>query len=116
MKVPVPVYSVIELESIKFWVNSKVSCLEPWFEIVIFTRKFRWNVNVALKVTNEIENENSFLRSIIWNFFDRRKVDGKILGFYKIGNCLEKLVAPPDLQQLWERIRKLSPKRMSWVW
>ena len=45
-------------------------------------------------MANEIENENSFSRSIIWHYLDRRKVDGKIFGFCKIGNCSGKIGCP----------------------
>ncbi len=43
---------------------------------------------------DEIKNENSKLRSSYWNYFDRRKIDGEIFGFCKVGNCKSKIGCP----------------------
>lgn len=34
------------------------------------------------------------VRSVIWKHFDRRKINNIIFGFWKIGNCNEKISCP----------------------
>ena len=35
--------------------------------------------------------EDERVRSVIWNYFDRRKINDAIFGFCKIGKCSQKM-------------------------
>ena len=38
--------------------------------------------------------EDERVRSVIWNYFDRRKINDTIFGFWKIGKCSQKISCP----------------------
>ena len=38
--------------------------------------------------------EDERVRSVIWNYFDRRKINDTIFGFCKIGKCSQKMSCP----------------------
>jgi hypothetical protein len=41
-----------------------------------------------------VNMEDDKVRSVIWTYFDRRKINKTIFGFCKIGNCSEKISCP----------------------